>query len=964
MPEDHDVPQKQLKQRAFSARRIQCPYPGCKHWLKNTTGLESHQSAMHSYSFTRSGQVPHSRRASVQEVEDEEAPRLTKDEERWEFRHGLIRDYHEVLTGRICDENGNFLDPGTPPAPYTTKSPDDWTPYRNRLEFEAAEFLYTENQMSARQINKILYYWGITLAVHHDNPPFADHKDLYNTIDATPLGDVAWQSFSLEFSGEKPAEDCPLWMQQSYDVWFRDPHAIVRNMLSNSDYVGEIDYTTYREFQEKDNKHHYKDFMSGDWAWHQSDEIAQDPQTHGAAFIPIILGSDKTTVSVATGQNDYYPLYLSIGNVHNNVRHAHHDALVLVGFMAIPKTNKKGVNDPAFRKFKKQMFHSSLSKILANLKPGMTTPEVTRCGDGHYRCVIYGLGPYIADYEEQVVLAGIVKNWCGRCLAFPTRLDDGGVSRSREHTDALVDSVSFGILWDEYGIIGELVPFTNDFPHADIHELLAPDLLHQLIKGTFKDHLVEWVGKYLEREYGKAGVAEIMDDIDRRIAVAPSFPGLRRFPQGRGFSQWTGDDSKALMKVYLPAIEGHVPDDVVRVFRVFLEFCYIVHANIITDDTLTELRDALERFHRYRTIFQTIGVRFDISLPQQHSLVHYEILVRMFGAPNGLCSSITESKHIKAVKKPWRRSSKHKALGQMLLTNQRLDKIVAARVDFHLRGMLKGSCAFSYYNSSFNNHFNPKDDNSTESDIDNNNHEAQRPEKTNPFAKEADDYDDVEDDGVVDDEDIIADVNLAQRKRARTIPELADELDLPSLPRLIRLFLYDQIHADDNHSSADVPLRDCPSFTGHIKIFHSASATFVAPSDPSGITGMRREHIHAVPSWRNGPGWYDCAFINIDDEQDGMFSMDVVRIFCFLSFTFTNGHTYPCALVQWFHRITEERDELTGMWMVAPSLDEDGSCDLSIIHIDSIIRGAHLLPIFGTQIVPPGLQFHDSLDAY
>jgi hypothetical protein len=34
-----------------------------------------------------------------------------------------------------------------------------------------------------------------------------------------------------------------------------------------------------------------------------------------------------------------------------------------------------------------------------------------------------------------------------------------------------------------------------------------------------------------------------------RIAAAPPFSGLRRFPQGRGFKQWTGDDSKALMKV-------------------------------------------------------------------------------------------------------------------------------------------------------------------------------------------------------------------------------------------------------------------------------------------------------------------------------------------------------------------------------------------------------------------------------
>ena len=37
--------------------------------------------------------------------------------------------------------------------------------------------------------------------------------------------------------------------------------------------------------------------------------------------------------------------------------------------------------------------------------------------------------------------------------------------------------------------------------------------------------------------------------MDISITVVPSFSGLRRFPKGRGFTQWTGDDSKALMKV-------------------------------------------------------------------------------------------------------------------------------------------------------------------------------------------------------------------------------------------------------------------------------------------------------------------------------------------------------------------------------------------------------------------------------
>lgn len=67
------------------------------------------------------------------------------------------------------------------------------------------------------------------------------------------------------------------------------------------------------------------------------DKIAEDESTHGSMFVPLILGSDKTTVSVATGQNEYYPLYMTIGNAHNGLRRAHRNALTLVAFLAIPK---------------------------------------------------------------------------------------------------------------------------------------------------------------------------------------------------------------------------------------------------------------------------------------------------------------------------------------------------------------------------------------------------------------------------------------------------------------------------------------------------------------------------------------------------------------------------------------------------------------------------------------------------
>ena len=66
--------------------------------------------------------------------------------------------------------------------------------------------------------------------------------------------------------------------------------------------------------------------------------IAQDPQTHGAMFAPIILGSDKTTISVSMGDTAFYPLYISLGNVHNNIRRAHRNTVALLTFLAIPKS--------------------------------------------------------------------------------------------------------------------------------------------------------------------------------------------------------------------------------------------------------------------------------------------------------------------------------------------------------------------------------------------------------------------------------------------------------------------------------------------------------------------------------------------------------------------------------------------------------------------------------------------------
>jgi hypothetical protein len=138
--------------------------------------------------------------------------------------------------------------------------------------------------------------------------------------------------------------------------------------------------------------------------------------------------------------------------------------------------------------------------------------------------------------------------------------------------------------------------------------------------------------------------------------------------------------SLIVSQVLLPALQGHIPSQMIASIDAFLNFCYLIRRESHTEQVLQDITNALADFHKLREAFVEAGIYADgISLPRQHSLTHYPHLIRSFASPNGLCSSITESKHIKAVKEPWRRSNRYKALGQMLVTNQRLEKLASVR---------------------------------------------------------------------------------------------------------------------------------------------------------------------------------------------------------------------------------------------------------------------------------------------
>ncbi|KAI9569774.1 hypothetical protein HD554DRAFT_2037791 [Boletus coccyginus] len=236
-------------------------------------------------------------------------------------------------------------------------------------------------------------------------------------------------------------------------------------------------------------------------------------------------------------------------------------------------------------------------------------------------------------------------------------------------------------------------------------------------------------------------------------------------------------------------------------------------------------------------------------------MVHYHMLIEMFGVPNGLCSSITESRHIKAVKEPWRRSNRYEALGQMLLTNQRLDKLAAARLVYSQKGMLDGPSV-------------PP---------------GRREDITTVEGKDGDEDDDSQ---VVEGDKSDYNVRLA-RKPVQNIPRaselVAAHYGYPELIECIQRYLYDQHNPNAGISGDRVDLCHCPSFEGNIRVFNCASATYFAPSDHSGCGGMHRNVIRCTPQWRGGSARYDCVFVdNGGSDDESLSGLLVSRVFALL----------------------------------------------------------------------------------